>query len=54
MIGFSELAIVLAVLGAVMLVCSIAKTEYAGGLKSVGTLFLVLGIVLYVLLILLG
>lgn len=54
MIGFGELAIVLAVLGVVMLIGSIAKTSYAGSLRSVGELFLVVGIILYVVLLLVG
>ena len=53
-ISFEGLAILLAVLGAVMMGCSIFIKEYAAGLYGVGRVFLIVGIVLFVILLVLG
>ena len=54
MIGLDELAIGLAILGAIMLCASIVVKEYSAQLKSVGLIFFVVGIGLAVLLWLFG
>jgi hypothetical protein len=53
MISWSELAIVMAVLGFLMVVASVAKTSYAGSLRSVGGFLLAAGIILFIILVLL-
>ena len=54
MIGLDQLGIALAILGALMLLGSIAKTEYAGGLRSVGSIFFIVGLALALILWLFG